>query len=141
MEINLIGLIIGLVLFVIAYSFILYKIMLFNGSITTLQKQIDESNKSIYTDTNLTTVKDQIKSIQNQIEQVNKKNDNLSSTIRQLSNEIILPKNIDVRPSIGAIIIYNGITLPIFCSIQNLMFSGSSKDTNIGSNTECFIKL
>ena len=40
MEINLIGLIIGLVLFVIAYSFILYKIMLFNGSITTLQKQI-----------------------------------------------------------------------------------------------------
>jgi hypothetical protein len=62
MEINLIGLVIGLVLFVIAYSFILYKIMLFNGSITTLQKQIDESNKSIQTDTNLTTVKDQIKS-------------------------------------------------------------------------------
>jgi hypothetical protein len=62
MEINLIGLVIGLVLFVIAYSFILYKIMLFNGSITTLQKQIDELNKNIQTDTNLTTVKDQIKS-------------------------------------------------------------------------------
>jgi hypothetical protein len=56
----------------------------------------------------------------------------LSSTIRQLFNEIILPKNVDIRPSIGAIIIYNRITLPIFCSIQNLMFYGSSKDTNIG---------
>ena len=110
MEINLIILVIAFIIFIVSYGFIVYKIMKLNSNMTSLQSEVAQTSKS---------------------------NDNLSSTIRQLSNDIIIPKNIDDKPTIGAVIIQNGVTTPIFCSMQNLT---EDMDLSI-KNTEFFLMV